>query len=45
MAMNMQGFNQLIGDINRMANALNTAYEGAPAARRILRAAAVPINA
>lgn len=45
MAMNMQGFNQLIGDINRMANALNTADEGAPAARRILRAAAVPIDA
>lgn len=45
MAMNVQGFDQLIGDINRMANALNTADEGAPAAKRILRAAAVPIDA
>lgn len=45
MAMNVQGFDQLIGDINRMANALNTADEGAPAAKRILCAAAVPIDA
>lgn len=41
----LAAFDQLIGDINRMANALNTADEGAPAAKRILRAAAVPIDA
>ena len=39
-----QGFEELVGDINRMANALNTDSEGAPAARRILKAAAVPVE-
>ena len=34
-----------MGDINRMAHALNTADEGAPVARSILRAAAVPVEA
>ncbi len=45
MSLDTQGFSELIGDINRMANALNTADEGAPAAKRILQAAAVPVNA
>ena len=44
MALDTQGFDDLIGDINRMAAALNTEDEGAPAARRILQAAAVPID-
>ena len=33
-----------MGDISRMANALNTADEGAPVARSILRAAAIPVE-
>lgn len=45
MGVTLEGFDELIGDINRMANALNTADEGAPAARRILKAAAVPVEA
>ena len=45
MGFETQGFEELIGDINRMANALNTDAEGAPAARRILQAAAVPVEA
>jgi len=45
MPVNTEGFDQLIGDITRMANALNTADEGAPVAKRILQAAAVPIDA
>ena len=44
MALDTQGFDDLIGDINRMAAALNTNDEGAPAARRILQAAAVPVD-
>ena len=40
MPMNVDGLDQLIGDINRMASALDTANEGAPAAKRILQAAA-----
>lgn len=44
MAIETQGFDELIGDINKMAAKLNTADEGAPAARRILQAAAVPID-
>lgn len=44
MAIDTSGFNELIGDINKMANALNTDSEGAPAAKRILQAAAVPIE-
>ena len=44
MALDTQGFDDLIGDINRMAAALNTEDEGAPAARRILQTAAVPID-
>ena len=45
MSFETQGFEELIGDINRMASALNTNAEGAPAARRILQAAAVPVEA
>ena len=45
MPMHVDGLDQLVGDINRMAHALNTADEGAPAAKRILQAAAVPIDA
>lgn len=45
MPMNVDGLDQLIGDINRMASALDTANEGAPAAKRILQAAAVPVDA
>ena len=44
MGFETQGFEELIGDINRMASALNTDAEGAPAARRILQAAAVPVE-
>ena len=44
MALDTQGFDDLIGDISRMAAALNTNDEGAPVARRILQAAAVPID-
>ena len=44
MALETHGFDELAGDINRMADALNTNDEGAPAARRILQAAAVPID-
>ena len=45
MSLDTHGFAELAGQIERMANALNTADEGAPAAKRILRAAAVPIDA
>ena len=45
MGFETQGFEELIGDINRMASTLNTDAEGAPAARRILQAAAVPVEA
>ena len=45
MPIETKGFDGLIGDITKMANALNTDSEGAPAARRILQAAAVPIDA
>ena len=44
MALDIQGFSELAGDITRMAAALNTNDEGAPVARRILQAAAVPID-
>ena len=44
MALDMRGFEELAGDINKMANTLNTDSEGAPAAKRILQAAAVPIE-
>lgn len=44
MALDIQGFSELVGDITRMAAALNTNDEGTPAARRILKAAAVPID-
>ena len=43
MPLRTDGFNDLVGEINRMADALNTNDEGAPVARRILQAAAVPI--
>ena len=45
MPLDAKGFDDLVGDINKMADRLNTADEGAPAARRILQAAAVPIDA
>lgn len=45
MPIETKGFDELIGDITKMANALNTDSEGAPAARKILQAAAVPIDA
>ena len=44
MPMDTKGFDDLIGDITKMAGALNTNDEGAPAARKILQAAAVPID-
>ena len=44
MSMETKGFDDLIGDITKMADALNTNDEGAPAARKILQAAAVPID-
>lgn len=44
MPIRTEGFNELIGDINKMAYALNTDSEGAPTAKRILQAAAVPID-
>ena len=44
MPIDTRGFDDLIGDINKMADRLNTADEGAPAARRILKAAAVPVE-
>lgn len=44
MPMETKGFDDLIGDIKKMADALNTNDEGAPAARKILQAAAVPID-
>ena len=44
MPMETHGFDDLIGDITRMADRLNTADEGAPVGRRILKAAAVPID-
>ena len=44
MALDTQGFSELAGQIERMANRLNTDEEGAPAARRILQAAAQPIH-
>ena len=37
-------FSEFLEDINKMANALNTADEGAPVAKRILQAAAVPVE-
>lgn len=45
----MSGFDtkaldDLMGNINKMAAALNTDGEGAPTARQILKAAAVPID-
>ena len=44
MALDVQGFQELAGQIEKMANRLNTNEEGAPTARRILKAAAVPIH-
>ena len=44
MPMETHGFDDLISDITRMADRLNTADEGAPVGKRILRAAAVPID-
>ena len=44
MGFETQGFDELIGDISRMASALNTNAEGESAARRILQAAAVPVE-
>ena len=44
MPMETKGFDDLIGDITKMAYALNTNDEGAQAARKILQAAAVPID-
>ncbi len=45
MSVNTEGFDELIGDINRMANRLNTNDENAPTAKRILQKAAEPIYA
>ncbi len=44
MPVQTQGFDDLIGDLNKMAQRLSTNDEGAPAAKRILQAAAVPID-
>lgn len=45
MPLDIRGFQELVGNINKMAQKLNTEDEGAPAARRILQQAAVPIDA
>lgn len=44
MAIHISGIQELMGDINRMANKLNTDSEGASVGKRILEAAAVPIH-
>lgn len=44
MPIDTKGFDDLIGDINCMANRLNTADGVAPVARKILKAAAVPLE-
>ena len=44
MPMNTEGFAELVGQIEKMANRLNTDAEGAPTAKRILQAAAQPIH-
>ena len=44
MSLDTQGFAELAGQIERMANRLNTDEEGAPTAKRILQAAAEPIH-
>lgn len=44
MAVRTEGFSELAGQIVQMAHRLNTDEEGAPAAKRILQAAAVPIH-
>lgn len=44
MPIKTEGFSELAGQIERMANALNTNTEGAPTAKKILQAAAVPIH-
>lgn len=44
MPMDIRGFQELVGDISKMAQKLDTADEGASSARRILQAAAVPID-
>ena len=44
MPVKTEGFDELMGQIERMANALNTSDEGAPTAKRILQAAAVPVH-
>ena len=45
MPMTVKGFQELIGDINKMAHRLNTDEEGAPLGRQVLQAAAAPIEA
>ena len=44
MPMTIEGLDDLIGDITRMARALNTDGEGAATGKRILQAAAVPVE-
>lgn len=44
MALDTNGFQELVGDITKMAQRLNTDSEGAPVAKRILEQAAVPIH-
>ena len=44
MPMHTDGFAELAGQIEKMANRLNTNDEGAPTAKRILPAAAQPIH-
>ena len=44
MPIETKGFDDLIGDITHMADKLDTSNEGAPAARKILQAAAVPVE-
>jgi len=43
-AFDTDGFDKLIGDVAAMANALDTNGAGAPAGKRILEQAAVPIH-
>lgn len=44
MAIQVEGFQELVGDLEKLAKRLDTNDEGAPTAKRILEAAAVPID-
>ncbi len=44
MALDTNGFQELVGDITKMAQRLNTDSDGASVAKRVLQQAAVPIH-